>query len=246
MPKLAIILLDKYQPEDLDSGFQTAFAELELEHVFLSGEKILIKPNMLGAVPPEMAVTPHPAVFRSLALQLQMTGATLSYGDSPAIESIEKSARVTGFAAAAADLGIPLADFEGKTDRHFPAGRILKCIPLARGVAESDGLVSLAKLKTHALTGLTGVIKNLFGVIPGPRKAIYHSNYPDRAMFCQMLVDIASYLKPRLHVLDAVIAMEGNGPRSGDPRKVGAILISTDPVAVDAAAAWLVGNLIQY
>jgi uncharacterized protein (DUF362 family)/ferredoxin len=241
MPKLAIILLDDYRPDELSNGFQTAFAELGLDSLFHPGEKILIKPNLLAAVAPEMAVTPHPSVFYALSCELLRLKVNLAYGDSPATDLPEKAARVSGYAAVAAELNISLADFINKQDQHLLAGRLLKRLPLAKGVLESDGLVSLAKLKTHALTGLTGVIKNLFGVIPGPRKAVYHANYPDPAMFCQMLVDIVAFIKPRLYVLDAIISMEGNGPRNGIPRKVGAILLSADPVSVDAAAAFLIG-----
>ena len=56
-----------------------------------------------------------------------------------------------------------------------------------------------------------------------------------------MLVDINRFLKPRLYVIDAIVAMEGNGPRNGHPRKIGAILLSRDPVAADAAGAMLMG-----
>jgi uncharacterized protein (DUF362 family)/Pyruvate/2-oxoacid:ferredoxin oxidoreductase delta subunit len=242
MPRISIILLDDYRPDDLAAGFEAAFAELGPEVIFKPGEKIVIKPNLFAAISPELAATPHPEVFRALALQLRQMGVKVSYGDSPAVDTPERAARGTGFAAIAQELDIPLADFNDKVDRHLPKGKVLKYLPLAKGVADSDGLVSFAKLKTHALTGLTCTIKNLFGVIPGARKAVYHSNYQDPAMFCQMLVDIAAAVRPRLSVLDAVVAMEGNGPRSGTPRKVGAILISSDPVAVDAAAAFLVGQ----
>jgi uncharacterized protein (DUF362 family)/Pyruvate/2-oxoacid:ferredoxin oxidoreductase delta subunit len=241
MPKIAIIRLDDYQPEALDQGFEAAFAELGLERVFASGDRILIKPNLLAAATPEQAVTPHPEVFRALAARLQALGVRLSYGDSPATDAPDKAARTSGLADVADRLGIAAADFTQKEDVPLPAGRLLKRLPLALGVREADGLVSLAKLKTHALIGMTGAIKNLFGVIPGARKALYHSSYPDPGMFSQMLVDIAAYCRPRLSVIDGIVGMEGNGPRNGRPRKVGAIILSTDPVAADAAMAALVG-----
>jgi len=55
-----------------------------------------------------------------------------------------------------------------------------------------------------------------------------------------MLVELAGLLQPRLTIMDAVVGMEGNGPGSGDPRYLGAILAAADPVALDCIAASLV------
>lgn len=241
MSKLAIILLDDYRPAELYSGFRAAFTELGLADAFKPGEKILIKPNLLAGVTPDKAVTPHPEVFRALIRNLLELQLTLNYGDSPAFDTTEKAARISGLAEVAESFGLPLADFNNVAEQRLPAGKALRQLPLAQGVADADGLVSLAKLKTHAMTSMTGVLKNQFGVIPGPRKASYHVNFPIPEDFSQMLVDINQYLKPRLYVMDAIVAMEGNGPRNGRPRQVGVILLSRDPVAVDAAGALLMG-----
>jgi Pyruvate/2-oxoacid:ferredoxin oxidoreductase delta subunit len=40
--------------------------------------------------------------------------------------------------------------------------------------------------------------------------------------------------------MDAIMAMEGNGPRSGNPRKLGVLLFSSDPVALDAVACRII------
>jgi ferredoxin len=47
-------------------------------------------------------------------------------------------------------------------------------------------------------------------------------------------------LRPRLHVMDGIVAMEGNGPRSGDARPMKVLILSADPVAVDATFCRLV------
>ncbi|HBP37733.1 MAG TPA: hypothetical protein DD640_03140, partial [Clostridiales bacterium] len=240
MADLAVILLEQYQQEELDDGFRTAFRHLNLAASFQTGEKILIKPNLLAAVPPERATTPHPSVFQALIRSLQDLGLNLSYGDSPPLDSMSRAAKISGLAAVAEKSGVAAADFDTAVDTLFPDGKSLKQLPLAAGVAAADGLVSLAKLKTHALTGMTGALKNQFGVIPGQQKLLYHVRLKNPEDFAQMLVDINLCLQPRLFVLDAIMAMEGNGPRNGTPKPMNVLLFSTDPVALDATVCRLI------
>lgn len=42
-------------------------------------------------------------------------------------------------------------------------------------------------------------------------------------------------------VVDGIIGMEGNGPMAGSPVKSGLVIVGTDPVAVDAVAAKVMG-----
>jgi ferredoxin len=83
-------------------------------------------------------------------------------------------------------------------------------------------------------------MKNQFGCVPGILKGQYHAKMADPDNFAVMLVDISTYVRPRLYVMDAVMAMEGNGPRNGRPRKMNALLFSTDPVALDAVACRMI------
>lgn len=104
----------------------------------------------------------------------------------------------------------------------------------------SDGIISLPKLKTHGFERFTGCIKNQFGCIPGLRKAEFHVKLPDAYDFAKMLVDLNNFINPRLYIMDGIMAMEGNGPRGGKPKQMLCILISSDPVALDATACRLI------
>ena len=237
MTQLVIIRCDEYIPAQIRSGLHLAFEALGIKRDFQAGEQILIKPNLLSAVAPDQAVTPHPEVFRALIQNLEPMNLRLTVGDSPAFDAFEKALRVSGLVAVAEEMGVSTADFNGQIEASYPEGLALRRFPLAKGVAESDGLISLSKLKTHALTGMTGAVKNQFGVIPGQRKAHHHVQFPDTPAFAQMLVDINLFLKPRLYVMDGIMAMEGNGPRNGQPRFTGLLLVSKDPVLLDAFGA---------
>lgn len=205
------------------------------------GERVLLKPNLLVGSAPGAAVTTHPAVFGAVARHLAGAGAHLSYGDSPGFGRPEGAARRAGIADVAGELGIPFADFSNGREISAPEGRIVKRWFIAEGVLAADAVVSLPKMKTHALTRMTGAVKNQFGCIPGVRKGEFHARMPDIDRFAQMLVDLCAAVGPRLYVMDGIVAMEGNGPRGGDPRPVGVLLLSNDPIALDATACRLMG-----
>jgi Pyruvate/2-oxoacid:ferredoxin oxidoreductase delta subunit len=88
---------------------------------------------------------------------------------------------------------------------------------------------------------MTGAVKNVFGMIPGFRKANYHKEAPKPKDFANIIVDILSLCPPGLTIMDAILSMEGDGPSSGQPRQTNLILASTDPVAVDAVASEIIG-----
>lgn len=240
--RVAVVRCASYDEEVVQDAVARGLELLGGAGVFASaGERLVLKPNLLVPSAPDKAVTTHPAVFAAVARLLQAAGATLAYGDSPGFGSTELAARRSGIAEAAAALGVPVAEFAKSRTVSFPEGRLIKQFTLAEGVAAADGLVSLPKLKTHALTRMTGAVKNQFGCVPGMLKGEFHARMPDLTRFAQMLVDLNRCIRPRLFVMDAVWAMEGNGPRSGDPKHVGVLLLAADPVAVDATACRMIG-----
>jgi ferredoxin len=128
------------------------------------------------------------------------------------------------------------------SDSHVsvPDGKMVKGLELATYITSADVVITLPKLKTHSLMYLTGATKILFGAVPGTLKLAYHAKFPDRIQFSDMLIDILSYIQPALSLMDAVEGMDGAGPTAGSPFPIGAILASTDSVALDIVAARLV------
>lgn len=203
-------------------------------------ERILLKPNLLIGRTPERAVTTHPSVFRAVAMAFQAADAELSYGDSPGVGKPQTAAQRAGLLEVAQELGVALADFTHGETVFFPEGRQNKQFIIARGALSADGIVSLPKMKSHGLTRMTGAIKNQFGCVPGPLKAEFHARLPVVELFSQMLVDLNRFLKPRLFIMDGIVAMEGNGPQNGTPRPMNVLLFSRDPVALDATVCRLI------
>jgi uncharacterized protein (DUF362 family)/NAD-dependent dihydropyrimidine dehydrogenase PreA subunit len=204
-------------------------------------EKILLKVNLLSSATPEKCVTTHPAVFKAVAEIFKSAGSRVCYGDSPAFENPYNTAKKSGLVNIAEDLNIELADFKNGRETVFESGRQNKKFVIANGVLDCDGLISLPKMKTHALEKITGSVKNQFGCIPGLLKAEYHMKIQDPVDFGKMLLDLNQLIKPRLYIMDGIIAMEGNGPRGGKPKKMNVLLLSEDPIALDATVCRLIG-----
>lgn len=204
------------------------------------GEKITMKPNVLIGSSPEKSMTTHPAVFKAVGLLLQGGGAKVFYGDSPSIGGCYFNLRLAGLKQIGDEFSFVMADFDRGQEIIHKTALLNKKFVIANGVLESDGLISLPKLKTHGLTRFTGAIKNQFGCIPGILKGQFHVKMADPYDFATMLVDLNTYIRPRLFIMDGISAMEGNGPRNGTPRQMNVLLFSSDPVALDAVACRII------
>ncbi|MBM3315258.1 DUF362 domain-containing protein, partial [candidate division WOR-3 bacterium] len=107
----------------------------------------------------------------------------------------------------------------------------------------ADVLLNLPVLKTHALTLLTGSIKNLFGIVTGTQKARLHVHAPGAAQFAELLVDIFQAVPvPVLTIMDAILGMDGqSGPGAGRTLRIGRLITGRSAVAVDTVMAAMAG-----
>lgn len=239
--KVAIVRCNSYKAEEVSKAVSRGIELVGGANTFVKkGEKILLKVNLLVGDVPEKCVTTHPAIFRAVAEILSKEDAVLSYGDSSGFGANHAAAKKAGIADVAEEMNIELADFKEGRDIFFGEGSQNKKFYLANGVLDTDGLISLPKMKTHGLERFTGAVKNQFGCVVGMRKGEFHVKLPDATDFARMLVDLNSYVKPRLYIMDGVMAMEGNGPRGGTPRAMNVLLFSTDPIALDATASRMI------
>ncbi|MFC1919094.1 DUF362 domain-containing protein [Chloroflexota bacterium] len=245
--RVALVKCDTYDYGQVYNAVETGVELLGgISNFVKEGEKILIKPNVLIGTNPETCVCTHPTVFEAVGRILKKAKVTLSYGDSSGFGRSEANMRRARLKQVADELGIMLADFsKGQYLSHHIA-LLNKKFFLASGVLETDGLVSLPKLKTHGLTRITGAVKNQFGCIPGLRKSQFHVKMADPSDFAKMLVDLNTLIKPRLYIMDGIMAMEGNGPRSGKPKKLGVLLFSDDPVAIDSIVCKIINLNPEY
>ena len=241
MSKVVLVRCETYEYASVKNAIVKGVDLLGGPSKFASPEdKLLLKLNWLSADPPEKCVTTHPSIFKAVAEVFQGVGARLSYGDSPAFQSPGIASEKTGIAPIADKLEIPLADFVSGKDVTFNEGHQNKRFTIANAVLDNDGVISLSKMKTHGFQKITGAIKNQFGCIPGMRKGEFHIKVPNASDFARMLVDLNTFISPRLYIMDGIMAMEGNGPRGGNPKSMNVILFSTDPIALDATFCRLI------
>jgi len=211
------------------------------------GEQIVLKANLLRESRPEEAVCTHPAVVGAVGREVRQAGAEPLIVDSPgggyrySKRILERIYRTTGMLAIGGQAGIGLNRDTTFRAVPYPEGVLIKHFDIITPVLEADAVINLPKMKTHLFTGMTGAVKNIFGVIPGRAKPGYHAKLHDVQRFAGMLLDLHSLISPRLSIMDAIVAMQGDGPGTGDPRPVGLLLGSRNSLALDVAAAEIMG-----
>jgi uncharacterized protein (DUF362 family)/ferredoxin len=245
-PRVSLVRCDDYELERVEAAVRRAVDLLGGMAAFVQpGQRVLLKPNLVRPAAPDRAVSTHPTVVAAVARLVAEAGGRAVIVESPGgpySPGVLRSVyRRTGMDWAAEVSGAELNQDTSAQQVSVPEGVALRLLDLVQPALEADAIINLPKLKTHNLTTLTLAVKNLFGLVPGAIKIGYHAKMPDRRLFSQGMLDILTYLRPALNVMDAVVAMEGNGPSGGDPRQVSAMLASPDALALDVAAAALVG-----
>ena len=209
----------------------------------VAGKSVLLKPNILSDRPQEKAVTTHP-VFLEAAITLvrEMGASRILVGDSPGLQTIGFTGKVSGLRGAAEKSGAEWVDFtKERFDLACIEGKVTKKFNVTQVVRDVDLIISLPKLKTHQLMYYTGAMKNIFGLIPSMSKSPYHARFSSRESFASMLVDLNLAVKPAYAFMDAIIGMEGPGPGSGNPRQIGLVMASSNLLAMDIAASAVIG-----
>jgi uncharacterized protein (DUF362 family) len=239
--KVHLQKIETYSLDKIESFFRDALSVIdEKGSMFSSGQKVLLKPNLLRGFSPKNCVTTHPIIVESVCRVLKdYSVGQITISDSPALGSIEVVASKAGYDPLKKKYGVkivPLTDpIPFKNEEGVPHLKIAGCLQ------EFDRIINLPKVKSHCQMTMTLAIKNLFGLVIGKRKPILHCLVKnDKVKFGKMLIDIARHVNPCLTLADGIEAMQGQGPIHGTPYPLGVILASTDMTALDRVAAEIV------
>lgn len=253
---MAVVSLQKcarYDNKILKEKILTGLRQIGFNPIELKDKRVCLKPNLLMPVSPERAVTTHPEFFRAVAQIVRDYTSNIVLIESPNIFALKPTIKKTGLAEIVNDLEIEVADINVTETLRFPLAHRYKNIDISRAFFDVDYIINMPKLKTHGFTHYTGAVKNLFGVMPGLSKARMHMRAPSQMEFTEFLLDLYGGLlngfeKPKkfIHIMDAVVGMEGEGPGpSGKPREIGAVVVAEDAVALDYIAVNLVGLKVK-
>jgi len=245
MPKVTLIPCENYDPEVVRAALTAALEPLGGLDFIQPGMKIAIKANLITVKHYDAAATTHPVMIAELVRMIRARGATAIVGDSPGGPFLATYLKTT-YAAAGMHMVTKaggIMNYNTNTlEADYPEGLVLKKVPYTEWLRDVDAVITFAKLKTHAMLGLTAAVKNQFGIVPGLTKSEFHSLFPKVPDFCNMLIDLNEFIKPRIAIIDAVMGMEGNGPAAGKPRKLGCIIASDSVYHADVAAAEIIGR----
>ncbi len=105
---------------------------------------------------------------------------------------------------------------------------------VARECVEAELFINLPVLKTHFEAGMTVCLKNMMGCLIGQenKKKTHQS-------LAANILNLNRAVSPHLHVVDALVAMEGLGPTRGTPVRLDTILVGEDPLLLDLTCARL-------
>ncbi len=208
-----------------------------------TGDRVLLKVNMLAAKHPARGITTHPAVVAAVASLLKDRGCDVAIGDSPggAIKGVERYWKNCGFTLAAEVTDSELVSFEGAGSRRISIHdrEYDIALPVLEGF---DCRINLCKFKTHMYTRLTNALKNSFGIVPGLGKALLHMRSPRPVDLAVNIVDLHEIANFSLHISDGILCMDGRGPSTdGRRRHEGFLAVALDGVHMDMVLSQMAG-----
>jgi uncharacterized protein (DUF362 family) len=208
------------------------------------GASVLLKPNLVE-YDPGTSINTDPRLVAAAVLAFRRLGArSVTVGEGPGhrrdtMYVVERSGLGDALRAVEApfvDLNLDAVAPVRLDSSYTSLGELW----LPETVTEADVVVSMPKMKTHHWARVTLSLKNCFGCVPSriygwPKNVLHYAGLE------QAIIDVAAAVRPDLAIVDGIVAMEGNGPISGEPVSVGAIVIGDDPVAADVIAASIMG-----
>jgi len=241
--QVALVPCPDYGPENLAAAIRAGWRSSRPPDV--RNKRVVIKPNMVD-VSSDRPIHTDPRFVEALVLHLGDLGAReiiLAEGTSHNRDS-ESLFRRSGYEALSKRRGIFLIDLNyddiSPVKCVNPRATLLKELYLPETILSADILISVPKMKTHKLAGITLSMKNMFGILPGmkygwPKNTLHWNGIP------LSICEINGTVKTHYSIVDGVVGMEGYGPVMGTPRKVGVLVMGDNALSVDATAARVMG-----
>jgi uncharacterized protein (DUF362 family) len=212
------------------------------ERVPLAGKRVVLKPNIVE-YHRDKVINTHPhVVAAAIELCRREQAAEIIVAEGPGhCRNVEHLVTASGLGDVLRHHRVSFVDLNhDEPVKRINLGRLTKLdyLFMAETVTTADVLISLPKLKTHHWAGATLSLKNMFGTLPGicygwPKNELHWRGLENS------IVDIALTRPPDLAIVDGIVGMEGDGPLNGTPKPLGALIMGTDLLAVDASCCRL-------
>jgi len=216
-----------------------ALGMVDAAEVVPADKPVLIKPNYINASHPSTGITTDARVIEGVVAFLKKHHVKeIIIGEGAGEADTLDAFKVAGVDEVARRLRARIVDLNKDefVEVHPPNARTLKKVKIARTALENT-IISVPKLKPHRQAGATLSLKNMMGAMTPKGSMHGHLN--------QNIVDLASVIRPSMAVIDGIIAGEGH-ETSGNPVEMNLVIAGTDPVAVDAVGATVMGISIEY
>ena len=203
------------------------------------GDTVWVKPNIGWDRVAALAANTNPDVVATIIELCLSAGAKQVYVSDNTCNPQQRTFARSGIQVAAKNAGAIVNFLDKRKFKTMPLeGKVLKEWELYTDMIEADVFINVPIVKHHSISKVTLGMKNLMGVIGGSRNR-FHQDIDNT------LVDLASFVKPDLIVMDAIRVLTGNGPVGGNPKDVerrDTVAAGTDQVAIDAFGASLLGH----
>jgi len=241
--QVALVPCPDYDPERLLEAIRAGWRSTRSPDI--RGKRVVIKPNIADFAP-DRPIHTDARLVEAIILHLGDLGAreiVLAEGP-PHNRDTEMLFRQSGFEALARRRGVPLIDLNyddvRPVDNVNPRATLLRNLYLPETILSADVIISVPKMKTHKLAGITLSMKNMFGILPGmkygwPKNTLHWNGIP------LSICEINGTIKTHYSLIDGVIGMEGHGPIMGTARKAGVLVMGVNALSVDATAARVMG-----
>lgn len=211
----------------------------------IRGRRVVLKTNLIEYRKAQPIHTDPRFVRKAIAAFGLLGAADVTVAEGPGHRrDTDFLLAVSGLGETLRDAGVRFVDLnlDATSIRAIPGRRLsgLERLHLPRTVTDADYVVSMPKMKTHHLVGITVSLKNVFGILPGSRYGWPKNFFHFRGIGASIL-DANRTAAPDLALVDGVVGMQGDGPLNGDAVASGVVVVGADLASVDATCCRLMG-----
>ncbi|MBN1697574.1 MAG: DUF362 domain-containing protein [Spirochaetales bacterium] len=247
-PPVSVVDAGRYDPLVIGPAIQKALDALDIR--IPNHSTVLIKPNIMAQNRPGQHTVTHYTIIDALCRMCADNGCTIQIGES--IGFFQKKLTRKGFLTShirsvAERYGAELVPFDEEPLKKISIKGIANNLAftelyIPRRVLEAEMVINACKLKTHGgALRFSGAVKNIFGCLPGGYKQRLHKFAGYDLGLCELFIVLHKIIKPALHVMDAVVGLDGGPSAIGRPTPIGVLLASPNPAALDVVASGIIG-----